>query len=269
MDVNEREAFSRRRRDDGQVAVVLVHGFLDDHRVWDEVIDELSDLALEFIPVDLAGSGERADAAGPFSYERLADDITKIAAASAKPLIIVGQSMGAAVAELVAAHLGQLVLGMVLVAPVPLAGTQLSEAELEPFASLGDNGVQAQRDIRRQLSVTTSDEKLDRLTDAGSVTKAEVMRSLARCWNSGHPAGQSESRYRGPVLALYGSADPIVTAEMVHTAIAPRFANARTDVIDDAGHWPHAEQPVAVASHIRRFIAEYGRLRHDAGTRRE
>jgi pimeloyl-ACP methyl ester carboxylesterase len=40
------------RQGSGRLAVLLVHGFLDDHRVWDEVIDELADLAAEFISVD-------------------------------------------------------------------------------------------------------------------------------------------------------------------------------------------------------------------------
>lgn len=53
---------------------------------------------------------------------------------------------------------------------------------------------------------------------------------------------------------------------MVHTAIAPRFANCRTEVIDEAGHWPHAEHPGSVASQLRQFVAELGRLQDDAGT---
>jgi pimeloyl-ACP methyl ester carboxylesterase len=246
------------RQGSGRLAVLLVHGFLDDHRVWDEVIDELADLAVEFISVDLAGCGERADAPGPFTYQRLADDTRQIASAVNKPLVIVGQSMGAAVSELVATQLPQLVRGLILLAPVPLAGTQLPDAELESFAALGDNGAKAQRLIRRQLSFALSDEKVDALTAAVAVTRADVIRALAHSWDSGHPDGQHQSAHHGPVLILSGRHDPIVTSELIATAIAPRFADVRSHAIDEAGHWPHAEQPGVVASWIRQFVAEHG-----------
>jgi len=246
------------RQGGGRLAVVFVHGFLDDHRVWDEVIDELRDLAVEFISVDLAGCGERADAPGPFSYQRLADDTRQIASAVNKPLVIVGQSMGAAISELVAAQLPQLVRGLILLAPVPLAGTQLPDVELEGFAALGDKGATAQRLIRRQLSFALSDEKVDALTAAAAVARADVIRSLAHSWNSGYPDGQRQSNYHGPVLILSGSHDPIVTSDLVRSAIAPRFDDVRSHAIDEAGHWPHAERPGAVASWVRQFVAEHG-----------
>jgi pimeloyl-ACP methyl ester carboxylesterase len=150
-----------RRQGGGELALIFVHGFLDDHHVWDDVVAELADLPAEFIQVDLAGCGVRADAPGPYSYERLANDTSQIAASVNKPFVIVGQSMGAAVSELVAAGLRELALGLVLLTPVPLAGTQLPDSEMEPFGSLGEKGPEAKRLARRQLSFALSDEKLD------------------------------------------------------------------------------------------------------------
>src|SRR5688572_7472964 len=63
------------RRGEGALAVVFVHGFLDDQHVWDKVIDELKTPGIETIRLDLAGLGDRGDAGGPFSYERLADEV--------------------------------------------------------------------------------------------------------------------------------------------------------------------------------------------------
>src|SRR6058998_2184460 len=112
------------RRGEGELAVVFVHGFLDDQHVWDEVIDELKTPGIETVRLDLAGLGDRHGASGPFTYERLAADVDTVG----KPFVIVGQSMGAPIAELVATARSELAVGLVLVAPVPLAGTRLPDA---------------------------------------------------------------------------------------------------------------------------------------------
>ncbi len=49
-----------------------------------------------------------------------------------------------------------------------------------------------------------------------------------------------------------------MTAEVVASAVVARFpsANITVNVIDKAGHWPHLEQPSAVAAAINGFLAE-------------
>ena len=49
------------------------------------------------------------------------------------PVIVVGQSLGTQVAELVAAQHSDQVRGLVLLTPVPLGGTQLPDEVVAPF----------------------------------------------------------------------------------------------------------------------------------------
>lgn len=93
-----------RRQGEGDFAVVFVHGFLDDQYVWDGLIGELATPGIECVTLDLAGSGDRTQASGPFTYDRFADEVGTVADALGKPFVIVGQSLGSAVAELVAAQ---------------------------------------------------------------------------------------------------------------------------------------------------------------------
>src|SRR5437867_687897 len=133
-----------RRRGEGATAVVFVHGFLDDQSVWDTVIDELTTAEIETIQLDLAGLGDRAGASGPFTYDQLAAEVGAVVDRVGKPFVIVGQSMGAPIAELVATARPERALGLVLVTPVPLAGTQLPDEVVEPFRALGADA-EAQR----------------------------------------------------------------------------------------------------------------------------
>jgi pimeloyl-ACP methyl ester carboxylesterase len=238
------------RRGEGEAAVVFVHGFLDDQYVWDKVIDELRTPGIETIRLDLAGLGDRVDAGGPFTYERLAAEVGAVIDRVGKPFVIVGQSMGAPIAELVATARPE------LLTPVPLAGTRLPDEVVEPFRALGADA-EAQRGVRQQLSVGLSDADLDRLLTIGLQVRPDVVRALVDCWNTGLPDAPERSRYAGPVLIARGGDDGFITDELVATAVSPRFASAQTVVIERAGHWPHLEQPAALAAQLDRFLTEH------------
>ena len=51
-----------RRTGQGRQSVLFVHGYLDSHAIWDDVIASLNTPGAEFVTLDLAGMGDRADA---------------------------------------------------------------------------------------------------------------------------------------------------------------------------------------------------------------
>jgi pimeloyl-ACP methyl ester carboxylesterase len=245
-----------RRRGEGATAVVFVHGFLDDQSVWDTVVDELTTAEIETIQLDLAGLGDRAGASGPFTYDQLAAEVGAVVDRVGKPFVIVGQSMGAPIAELVATARPERALGLVLLTPLPLAGARLPDDVVEPLRSLGADA-EAQRGVRQQLSAGLSDADLDRLVTIGLRVRPEVVRALVDCWNTGLDDAPEPSRYAGPVLIVCGSDDGFVTEDLVATTVSPRFASAQSVVIERAGHWPHLEQPAALAAELDRFLTEH------------
>ena len=110
------------RRGEGQFVVVFIHGFLDDRQTWDGVVSHLDAPGFESVQLDLAGSGAQADAEGPFDYDRFATDVGAVVDHLGKSFVMVGHSMGSAIAELVAAARPDRAMGLALLAPVPLAG---------------------------------------------------------------------------------------------------------------------------------------------------
>ncbi|MFD9655778.1 alpha/beta fold hydrolase [Streptomyces mirabilis] len=54
----------------GDLALMFVHGFLDDQYVWDRLIPELTTPGLECVTLHLAGCGDRTAVSVPFTYER-------------------------------------------------------------------------------------------------------------------------------------------------------------------------------------------------------
>jgi hypothetical protein len=167
--------------------------------------------------------------------------------------VIVGQSMGAAIAELVAAARPERAQGLVLLAPVPLAGMRLPDEAIEPFRSLGGDA-EAQRAVREQLSAGLSDAGLERLVQAGLTMRGETVRAMADCWNEGLEDLPERSEYAGPVLIVRGAEDGFVTDELVAACVSPRFAGAAEVTVERAGHWPHVEQPAGVVAHLHEFL---------------
>jgi pimeloyl-ACP methyl ester carboxylesterase len=246
-----------RRTGSGPTALVLLPGFLDDATVWARFADLVADAGVDVLQIDWAGVGSRATAAGPFTLRRMAEDAGRVVDSLGKPCVVLGQSMGAQVAELVAAPRSGTVTGLILVTPVPLAGTRLPDPDIAPFRGLGGQA-DAQRAVRRRLSVGPTDETLDLLVEAGTRIPPTVVSALADAWNNGDPAGTSPTGYPGPVLVVRGSQDAFVTDELLTSGVMPRFTAAHTLVIDDAGHWPHVEQPGALAAGVQGFLAEIG-----------
>jgi pimeloyl-ACP methyl ester carboxylesterase len=239
----------------GDRAVIFVHGFLDDQFVWDKVIAELEAPGFQSVQLDLAGMGDRAGATGPFTYERFAADVGFVVDTIGKPFVIVGQSMGAPVAELVAADRPGMALGLVLLAPVPLAGTRLPDEAVAPFRTLGRD-LMRQRALRRQLSVGLPDTDLERLVRVSATVRPQVVRALVDSWNAGLPGGGARSGYRGPALIVRGAGDRFVTEDLVAAEVSSRFASVDTLAIEGAGHWPHLERPSVVAARLGQFLAQ-------------
>jgi pimeloyl-ACP methyl ester carboxylesterase len=242
-----------RRQGEGERAIVFVHGFLDDQHVWDDVIAALQTPGFERVQLDLAGCGARASATGPFTYARYAADVGAVVDALEKPFVIVGQSMGAPIAELVAAARPERAQGLVLLTPVPLAGARLPDEAIEPYRSLGGYP-QAQRAVREHLSAGMSEAGMERLVETGLRMRPEVVRAMADCWNGGLAQVPERSGYSGPVLIVRGADDSFVTEELVTATVSPRFASARTELVERAGHWPHLEQPADVAAQLDDFL---------------
>ena len=237
----------------GSPTVLLIHGFLDDATVWDGLVDCLGG-EVGAVRYDLPGFGRRSGSVGEArrtTLESLAAEASDVVRRIDGPVIVVGQSLGTQVAELVAAQRPDRVRGLVLLTPVPLGGTQLPDEVVAPFRALGGDRY-AQRRVRAELSPNLGGEQLDRLVDIGTPVAADVIAHYADVWNRGVSNATATSGFGGPVLIIRGGADAFVTEQLVD-ALSPRFVQAEVNVIDKGGHWVHVECPGAVATMILDF----------------
>ena len=241
---------------DGAPTLLFIHGFLDDATVWDGVIASLAD-KVNTARYDLPGFGARSTAVADLkqlSLQSLAAEAGQVLDDTDTRVIVVGQSLGTQIAELVAAKHADRVDGLVLLTPVPLGGTRLPDEALAPFRALGGD-LDAQRAARSQLSPALTEDQLDRLIGSGAPALPDVVARYVDIWNNGVSEAPVISEYTGPVLVIRGGADGFVTKQLVDT-IVPRFPGAREKAVDRGGHWLHVEHPDAVAEMLLEFSDE-------------
>lgn len=229
----------------GRPSVLLIHGFLDASRVWDDVSALLADAGVASATVDLPGMGGTAAQPDELSLDHYAERVASVVEAIGGEIVVVGQSMGAQVAELVAARLPAAVKGLMLLTPVPLGGVGAPDEVVAPFKSAGGRE-DIQRQLRISLSHDLSGERLDRLVQLGLDVRPDVVERLVDMWNQGHETGRVASNFRGQVMIVRGASDPFVDENMA-AGVADRFEHPTVAVVEAAGHWTHMEQPADVA----------------------
>lgn len=242
-------------RNGSRMPVLFIHGFLDEGSIWDNVAESLDKAGYVSRTVDLLGMGNKFDASGPFTLDRLAAAVASELDELGAPAVLVGHSMGTQVAELVAVQRPQQVLGMLLISPVPLGGMEVPDEIANAMRALGRNG-ESQAQLRRQFAVEATDQLIDKLTQSGLKPLPATVSAFFDTWSTGHDVGQSVTTFEGPVAIAGDDQDGFSTPELVATVIAPRFPQASPpSFISRAGHWPHAEQPAATAELVEGFIA--------------
>ena len=248
---------------DAAGTVVFIHGYQDTAALWDEVIDRLPapgwcTRAVNLRHVEDAGPPRRGAILEGYR-DQVLDVLHDIDPTAQTPVVVVGQSMGAQVAELVAAALPDIAVGLTLITPVPLAGYRLTPEQAARFSHAAhDRTVASAATNRRALLVNDSAPVLRALVSATLATPPATAVQQLEAWTAGHPLGDQPSTVSAPVL-LIGSEDTFSSTELIRDAVAPRFAAARTVNVAGAGHWPHVEQPAAVAKVVDNFITSVAR----------
>lgn len=233
---------------DAPKRVLYVHGTGCNARVWERHCQALpSDC--QYICVDLAGHGRsggagfRGTADHAFVIESLADGL------GWERFVIVGHSLGGAIALTYAvyhpARLAAMVLvdtgGRLRVAPEVLESARLAAAgaEVPPL------------DRRWTFSPSTPDTVIDRVyRDLGDVSPELVYRDWIA--DDSFDFLSRLGAVRTPCLAVCGADDPI-TPVRNHTFFQGSMPSCELAILEDCGHWPLYEQPDA----FDRIVVDY------------
>lgn len=240
-------------------ALVLLHGFTQDSRVWSPQVEALSD-HFTVIAWDAPGAGRSPDPSEPFGISDWAECLAGLLdAAGVQQAHIVGLSWGGLLAQEFYRHYSKRVLSLVLADTY--AGWKGSLPEPIPqerlVACLQDASLPPSDFVRRYLPGMFGDHP-----------PQQAREQLATIMSAFHPVGfrlmasalaLADTRdllpnIRAPTLLLWGEADkrsPISVAHQMRNAIP----SARLEVIARAGHVSNLEAPHQFSSEVRTFCS--------------
>ncbi|MBC7468538.1 MAG: 3-oxoadipate enol-lactonase [Ramlibacter sp.] len=235
--------------------VLLVHGLLTDHRVWDAVTARLS-TNYRVLRYDLRGHGSSSAGPGPCSMRALGEDAVGLMDALGIARVhLVGSSLGGMLAQQVAAHHGHKLLSLTLAntaAAQPAAAAWQARIDIvrrEGVAAIADGTLQ--RWFTAAFAARAPDEVarmraiLCETSAAGYVGCAEAVRDLAQL--------DLLAQIRVPTLVVAGSHDE-ATPPALSVQLCAGIAGARL-VSLEAAHQSALEQPEAFCAAWLDFTA--------------
>lgn len=238
--------------------LVLIPGTFADRRTWSRVIGRLSP-RFRCLLFDPRGTGESPDPGTPFGIEQLAGDVLlTMDAAGVDRAHLVGHSLGASVAVLLAARDPARVSRLVACSPAAIA-----DAHLDAVFDLWD-GLAASSVPRHVLHIALVIDAFGRGAFENGTVRAIVnemdrnameratIRHYIEC-DRGIDLSPMMRSVDAKALVIAGAQDSLTGVEQAR-ALANGIGDARLEVIHGAGHSPHLETPMTFARLVSAFL---------------
>jgi pimeloyl-ACP methyl ester carboxylesterase len=242
-------------------ALVLVHGFPLNRRVWDRQVEAFKSTHRVIAP-DLRGFGETEATGGPVSMGRFAEDLFALMQhLKVGPVTFVGHSMGGYVALAFATAFPQALQGLVLVCTKSGADAAEAAAARRALAErVPEEGVAIVVDAMAPKMLSASN------TDAAMAAEVRgfmlpskpkgvigALLGMAERTDMGTWLGQ----LRVPTLVVTGAADTLIPPSESE-ALAKAIPSAQLDIIPDGGHLVAFEHADAFNEVLSVWLAAHG-----------
>ncbi len=255
---------ARRWAGSGDQTLVLLHGLLDSSEGWGRLSEGVSCQRVAF---DLPGFGY-SDPPQCGSIEGYARDVADgLNMLGIERFMVIGHSIGGAVATAVAEMMPDRIAGMVLLAPAGFGRIHLAEAISIPgIRSVVERALPFA--LRSRLAVTASyltmvtngrvpDRGLvDRVTSRGAQLvdgAREGTRAVVDAGRSADAFHRRQVRYLGPVLAVWGDRDRLVPVAH-RSGVLTAFPHADVRIWKGMGHHPLRERFEALLELIDQMV---------------
>jgi pimeloyl-ACP methyl ester carboxylesterase len=271
-----------RRFGDGP-AVLLIHGILSSSDTWSGLLAQIAEAGFEVIAPDLPGYGSSQRLRGDHSIGAIACILRDLLDLLDVPrATVVGHSLGGGIAMqfsyqfperterlvLVASGgLGREVSPLVRAATLGGAERVIALAAAPPFRQ----AFRLTRGIATRIGLLSSPDSQEIVAGLGSLASKESRAGFVRTTRAVvSPGGQRVSALdrlylaaHVPVLIVHGTNYRIIPVEHAREAAAA-VPHARLEFIEDAGHFPHLDDPEAVTMALLAFLSETEPARYDS-----
>ncbi len=240
--------------------ILIVHGLFGSKRNWSSIAKQLG-RTHRIITVDLRNHGD-SPWSDTHTYPAMAQDLATLIRQQAEGrAAVIGHSMGGKAAMALALTEPDLVerLFVVDIAPAPSGGTLIDYVHL--MAGLDMSDFTRRSEVETALAEAIAEPAIRGFLAQNVVSGDDGLRwqinlkALAENFDAilEFPDYADDDAYRGQTHFIAGGVSDYIQPH--HQAEIERlFPGAAIDVIADAGHWVHAEQPKVFIETIHRLL---------------
>ncbi|MCA2216437.1 alpha/beta fold hydrolase [Jidongwangia harbinensis] len=248
--------------------VVLAHGIGDSRAAYRFVTPQLVAAGYRVAAVDLRGTGESSAQWPAYSRTAIAGDLIAVIRHLGGPAVLVGHSISGGAATIAAALAPELLTGVVELAPFTRAqAMKLSDLKSGAYrtgalrlggAMLGSAGQWLKYLDHAYPGVKPADWTTRQAQIAAMLREPGRMKALQGMLKSSPAdAGAQLGHVRCPVLIVQGSLDPDWVdprAEGEGILAELPAGLGRLEIVEGAGHYPHAQYPDETATLLLAFL---------------
>lgn len=234
--------------------LLILHGLFGSGSNWRSIARHLA-ATHRVYSVDLRNHGA-SPWAETMGYVEMADDVQHlIVREGLQQVSVLGHSMGGKTAMALALRYPTLVERLIVADIAPVSYVDRLSLFAEAMRGIDMLAAASRAEVQQRLAETLPDPSV-----APFLAQNLIMRNAHLDWRinlagisaalpdlSDFPAGLRERRYHGPLQVIAGGRSDYV-AQHDGADFRPMFPHTRLEVIADAGHWVHADQP-------QRFLA--------------
>lgn len=239
---------------------VILHGFLGMSDNWKSHGRQFSQQGFQIHLLDQRNHG-RSFHSDEFDYELLSEDLYDYCLHNdLEDIILLGHSMGGKTAMLFAAKYPKMVSKLIIADIAPKFYPRHHHAILEGLSALDFEEIVTRKEAEEVLSnyvfhVPTRQFLLKNVywIEPGKLALRINLKALIDTIDEVGEALPSHLKYEGDTLFLKGDRSEYITNDD-EIAIKRQFPNASFETIENAGHWLHAENPIAFNNAVVRFI---------------
>ena len=238
--------------------VVLVPGMGDLRAGYRFLVPALRDAGYRVACTDLRGHGDSDATFSSYGDEETAGDVVALIEELGGPAVIVGNSLAAGSAVIVAAQRPELVSGLALLGPFvrnPAGGAVqrvlLRVAMALPWAAISWKSYLPKLYAGRRPADFA--EYRDQIV--ASLRKPGHGRAFSLTTRTSHaPAEARLAGVTAPVLVVMGEQDPDFPDQRAEADWIARALHAEVVMVPEAGHYPQSQRPDITTSAIQQFL---------------
>jgi pimeloyl-ACP methyl ester carboxylesterase len=237
----------------GDIALVFLHYWGGSARTWNPVTDSLSK-EFRSIAIDLRGWGESEKPVSGYSIRNQADDVEGVVRQiGLNRYYLVGHSMGAKIAEVLASRKPKGLEGLILVAGASPTPSKIPLERRNAMVHVYDSRESILGAINNVLTFKKLTAEIQEQVIEDSLKGGKEAK---HAWPTSGMVEDISDVFdiRSPTLIIAGDKDKVDNPEMLKTDLLPKISGARFHSIPDVGHLLPLEAPEEVAKAVRDFI---------------